>query len=183
MPITEQSLPLFVRLQSRAVLVAGAGRVAERRVERLLRAGARLRVVAPAASARVRELAEAGRIEWQQRPAVAADTVGMALVFAATDDAQLNVALARAARANGALAQCVHDADASDFVLPAVIERGVLQIAVSSDGRAPTLSRLLRARLEAWIPRAYGDLAALADEFREQVKQRLPFAERLYNDL
>lgn len=172
------SYPLYLRLAGRTVLMAGAGRVAARRVERLLSAGAHVRVVAPRAEASITQWAQAGRLEWQARVVVAEDVRDCELVFAATDDSQANCMLAAAARDAGIPVQRADDARASDFLVPAVIERGPLQIAVSSDGAAPTLTRRLRAQLESWVPRAYGDLASLAGEFRARVKARLPSADR-----
>ena len=166
-------------MAGRRVLVAGAGRVATRRIERLLEAGATVRVVSPEADARVAELAAAGKIQWQaRRVAAAGDAAGHFMVIAATDDGHANAELAAAARAAGVLVQRADDAADSDFLLPALVERGMMQIAVSSDGAAPTLARRLRAYLETSIPRAYGDLAALAGDFRERVKQRLPRSAR-----
>lgn len=171
-------LPLFVRLTGESVLVAGAGRVAARRIERLLAAGARVRVIAPEAGDAVRQADSAGTIEWLQRRVSTEDVTGHRLVFALTDDSAANAALCQAARAAGIMVQRADAADDSDFLLPAVVRRDVLQIAISSDGAAPTLARLLRSRLEAWLPRAYGDLARLAGDYRELVKRRLPRSSR-----
>lgn len=172
------SYPVYLRLAGRHVLMAGAGHVASRRVERLLGAGAQLHVVAPEAVESIRQWAQAGQLQWSARSAVAADVAGCHLVLAATDDARINGMLADAARTRGIPVQRADDAQASDFLVPAVIERGPLQIAVSSDGAAPTLSRRLRAQLESWIPQAYGDLARLAGQFRARVKARIPRADR-----
>ena len=172
------SYPIYLRLNDRVVLVAGAGRVATRRVERLLGAGARIHVVAPEASESIRQWAEAGDLIWSPRPASCSDIGGCDLVFASTDDRAVNQRLADEARRRAIWMQQADDAEASDFLVPALIERGPLQIAVSSDGAAPTLSRRLRAQLQTWIPRAYGDLAELAGTFRQRVKARVPQAER-----
>jgi uroporphyrin-III C-methyltransferase/precorrin-2 dehydrogenase/sirohydrochlorin ferrochelatase len=159
-------------------LVAGAGRVAARRIQRLLAAGAEITVVAPRAVEPVRALAASGRIRWHQQTIATTGVSGYFLVIAATDDAQANADLARAARAVGIPVQRVDAAADSDFLLPAIVERGALQIAISSDGYAPVLSRRLRAQLETWLPPAYGDLIDLAARFRARVKQALPVAER-----
>lgn len=172
------SLPIYLRLAGRRVLLAGAGAVATRRLEALRAADADIVVIAPHASDTVRQLAESGSLIWHARPVAAADVTSCALVFAATDDAQANAMLAATARQAGVPVQRADEAAVSDFLMPAVVRRGALQIAVSSDGRAPTLARLLRSRLEVWIPRAYGDLAELAGLFRSQVKAALPRAAR-----
>ncbi|ROO28649.1 siroheme synthase CysG [Salinisphaera orenii] len=172
------SLPIFLRLSGHPVLVAGAGRIAARRLERLLGAGARVTVIAPEATAAIRALAEAQRLDWQAREARTDDVAGYRLLFATTDDPAVNAALADAARAAGVWVQRADAAGESDFLVPATVTRDTLQVAISSDGRAPTLTRILGARLESWLPRAYGDLAALAGEFREAVRTRLPRAHR-----
>jgi len=175
---TYASYPISLRLADQRVLMVGAGRVATRRVERLLASGTHVTVVAPVASDAIRAWAEAGALEWLARGARPDDVANCVLVFAAANDSRVNRMIADAARSAGVLVQQADDAQASDFLVPALIERGPLQIAVSSDGAAPTLSRRLRAQLETWLPRAYGDLATLAGEFRQRVREALPSAER-----
>lgn len=170
--------PIALRLAGRRVVVAGGGRIAARRVERLLAAGARVTVIAPAIEAVLGQRAAAGEIEWQRREIEAADAEDAALCFAATDDAQVNARFAAAARGRGIPVQRADDAKGSDFLVPALIERGPLQISITSDAAAPSLTRRLKARLETLVPRAYGDLAELAGEFRDTVKTRLPRAQR-----
>jgi len=177
-PSPTPRLPLFVRFDGQSVLVAGAGRVAARRIENLLEAGAHIVVIAPEANDTVRQAATSGAIDWRQRKAEPDDILGHRMVFALTNDGHANAELCDAARRAGVFSQRADAADDSDVFVPAVVRRGALQIAVSSDGAAPTLARLLRARLDAWLPRAYGDLAALAGDYREAVRQRLPQARR-----
>ncbi|GAB3682945.1 siroheme synthase CysG [Salinisphaera aquimarina] len=171
-------MPLFIRLAGQPVLVVGGGRVAARRIERLIKAGACVTVVAPRADTRIQAWHEARRLVWHERAANAADVDNQRLVFALTDDHVANADIAAAARAAGVLVQRADDADGSDFLTPAVVRRESLQIAIASDGTAPTLARILRARLEAWVPRAYGELATLAGAYRERVRQRLPQSQR-----
>ncbi|WP_423824153.1 siroheme synthase CysG [Salinisphaera sp. SPP-AMP-43] len=170
--------PIALRLAGRCVLVAGGGRVAARRIARLRHAGAQVRVIAPEIDDRLREDLVQGGIEWLCRRVEPADVAGVALCFAATDDPQVNAELAAAARAQGVPVQRADDAEDSDFLVPALVDRGPLQITVSSDAAAPSLTRRLRGHLETLVPRAYGDLAALAGEFRGQVRQRLPRSAR-----
>lgn len=175
---TAPSLPLFLRLAERPVLVVGAGRIAVRRIARLLPAGAAITVVAPVVDARIRAWADDGAVRLHARDFQSADVADQTLVFAATDVTAVNAQVAECARARNILMQRADEPAASDFLIPAVVQRDALQIAISSDGRAPTLARILRSRLEAWIPRAYGDLARLAGDFRDAVKERLPRAKR-----
>lgn len=176
---------IAMRLSGRVVVVAGGGRVATRRVRRLLPTGARVVVIAPRLTTELAEKAASGGIEWRQREVCDGDLTGAALAFAATDDACVNATFAVAARAQDVPIQRADDAQGSDFLNPAAIDRGPLQIAVSSDGVAPTLTRQLRARLETLVPHAYGDLAALAGEFRERARARIPRDARaaFWNDI
>ncbi|ERJ18896.1 Siroheme synthase protein [Salinisphaera shabanensis E1L3A] len=154
--------------------MVGAGDVATRRIASLLDVDADVSVVAPDATDSVHEWAEAGRLRLSQRAFEDTDLNGPVLAFACTGDAQVNAMVAELGRSKGVLVQRADDAGASDFLVPAVVRRDALQIAISSDGQAPTLARILRSRLDAWLPRAYGDLARLAGDFRDQVKETLP---------
>lgn len=166
--------PIALRLAGRTVVMAGGGRIAARRVPRLLAAGARVVVIAPALGIALAARVEAGEIQWRDRRITGADAEGAALCFAATDEPAANAAFAAAARRLGVPVQRADDAEDSDFLVPALIERGPLQISVASNATAPSLTRRLRARLETLVPRAYGDLARLAGEFRQRVKARVP---------
>lgn len=161
------SLPIFLRIRGRKVLVAGGGRLAERRVEALLAAGAQVEVIAPQLSEILAMQATAGSIMYQARSCRAADVSGVELVFALCADASENQAVVDAARAQKIW--CNSDSvEQSDFLLPAVVDRSPLLLALSSGGAAPALTRLLRARLEAMVPGAYGRLAALISRYRDQ---------------
>ncbi|WP_433852264.1 siroheme synthase CysG [Stenotrophomonas nitritireducens] len=167
--------PLFADLNGRAVLVVGGGAVAGRKVEALLHAGARPRVGAPQLSPALRELAEAGRIDWL--PGLF-DTRWLAedvwLVIAATDEPVVNRAVAAAAEAQRLFVNVVDDAQLSRFHVPAVVERGALQIAVSSGGAAPMVARHVRRRLEELFDGAWGQLAGLAGRHRPAIRARFP---------
>lgn len=170
--------PVTLRLAGRSVLVAGGGRIAARRVERLLKAGARVVVIAPDVLPALSEAGEAGALVWHCREVREADVAGMQLVFAATDDSSVNDQLARAARRQGIWVQRADDAEGSDFFVPALVERGPLQIAISSAAAAPSLTRRVRAHIETLTPRAYGELASLARRFRDDVRARIPRQKR-----
>lgn len=173
------SFPLFVRLIDEPVLVAGGGRLAARRIQRLLRSGANVVVVSPTLDPALSELQTKGVVTWRQRTFVDDDVAGFRLIVAATDDAAANRRVVDAARAAGSFVATTDDASSprsqsADVILPAVIDRDPLQIAIASDGRAPTLSRRLKARLEAFVPNVYGELARFADAARETVSTRVP---------
>jgi precorrin-2 dehydrogenase/sirohydrochlorin ferrochelatase len=159
----------LVGLEHRACLVVGGGAVARRKVEGLLAAGARPRVVATEAAAELASLAERGVVDLALRPYEAADLEGAFLVIAATDDPELNRSIAAEAMARGALVNAVDDADASNFIVPAVVRRGELTIAVSTGGASPALARRLREKLEAQFGPEYEQLVGLLAELRPEI--------------
>jgi len=163
--------PIFLDLKNKPCLVVGGGEVAARKVDLLLSAHARLRLVAPdLCPALERQLAE-GRFEHHARVFEEADLEGMNLVIAATGDREVNSRVASLAQARQLPVNVVDDPDLGSFVMPSVIDRSPVQIAVSTGGASPVLARQLRTRLETLIPSAYGRLAELAESFRGKVKE------------
>lgn len=174
------SYPVFLKLQGAACLVVGGGSVAERKVAALVSSGARVVVVAPSLSPGLARQARQGTIEWRAGAFPGQIDPGYRLVIAATDDDAINRQVYEACLAADVLVNVVDAPELSTFISPAVVDRSPLTIAISSDGQAPVLARLWRARLEAMIPANYGHLAAFAGRLREAVKARLPsFTERL----
>ncbi|PJI45998.1 MAG: uroporphyrinogen-III C-methyltransferase [Pseudomonas sp.] len=167
-------LPLFHILRGRRALLVGGGDVALRKARLLNDAGAVLRVVAPEVHSELRELIEEGAGELLLRPYAPGDLQDCVLVIAATDDEPLNAQVSRDANERGVPVNVVDAPALCSVIFPAIVDRSPLVVAVSSGGDAPVLARLLRAKLETWIPATYGQLAGLASRFRERVKQRLP---------
>ncbi|MBO3274183.1 siroheme synthase CysG [Pseudomonas schmalbachii] len=167
-------LPLFHNLRGRRALLVGGGEVALRKARLLNDAGALLRVVAPEVHPELRELVEQGQGELCERGYTEGDLVDCMLVIAATDDEPLNARVSRDAHARGVPVNVVDAPALCSVIFPAIVDRSPLIVAVSSGGDAPVLARLLRAKLETWIPATYGQLAGLASRFRDAVKQRLP---------
>jgi uroporphyrin-III C-methyltransferase/precorrin-2 dehydrogenase/sirohydrochlorin ferrochelatase len=166
-------LPLFLDLRNRSALVVGGGAVAARKVSLLRAAGARVHVIAPACNEDLRGLQAQGVIDTSERAFWPADVVGKAVVIAATNDARINEQVAQAARHHNIPVNVVDQPALCSFILPAVVDRSPLLIAVSSGGAAPVLARRLRAQLEALIPMAYGRLAAMARRYRATVKRHI----------
>lgn len=171
-------LPIFLDVRNQPCLVVGGGDVAARKTAMLLRAGASVTVQAPELCATL--AAEVAEKRVAHRAAVFSDEAlnGFSLAIAATDDESVNRAVAAAARSRHIPVNVVDVPALCSFIMPSIVERGPLIVAVSSGGRSPVLARLLRARLETLIPAGYGRLAALAAEFRDKVKARFAFAER-----
>nr|WP_314871695.1 siroheme synthase CysG [uncultured Pseudomonas sp.] len=167
-------LPLFHKLQGGRVLVVGGGEIALRKARLLADAGAALRVVAPQVDSQLISLTEETGGEVLVRGYQVADLQGCRLVIAATDDPQLNAQVSAEAQARSLPVNVVDAPALCTVIFPAIVDRSPLVVAVSSGGDAPVLARLIRAKLEAWIPAAYGELAGLAARFRHQVKSLYP---------
>lgn len=167
-------LPLFHNLQGRHVLVVGGGEIALRKARLLADAGACLRVVAPEIDSQLVALVEQSQGLVHRRGYASGDLEGAVLVIAATDDEPLNAKISRDAQARGMPVNVVDAPALCSVIFPAIVDRSPLIVAVSSAGDAPVLARLIRAKIETWIPSAYGQLAGLAKRFRQQVKQLFP---------
>jgi precorrin-2 dehydrogenase/sirohydrochlorin ferrochelatase len=140
--------PMFLKLAGRPCLVVGAGTIAESKIETLVQAGAKVRVVAPEATPKVRAWARGRKIAWQRRSFRARDLERMFLVVAATPSTELHERIFRLARRTGALCNIVDVPRLCDFYYPAVVRRGALQIAISTAGQSPALAQRLRKELE-----------------------------------
>jgi len=171
-------LPIFLDLREQPCLVVGGGEVAARKCALLLRAGAQVTVLAPQLERVFDVELAAGRVAHRPGRFREEDLEGFALAIAATDDQAVNRAVAAAARVRRIPVNVVDQPALCSFILPSIIERAPLVVAVSSGGASPVLARLLRARLETLIPAGYGRLAGLAREFRDRVKARLAPRER-----
>lgn len=167
-------LPLFHKLQDRLVLVVGGGEVALRKSRLLSDAGAKLRVVAPDIRDELRVMALASNGEVWLRDYQSADLNGVVLIIAATDDEPLNAQISVEAQALCLPVNVVDAPKLCSVIFPAIVDRSPLIVAITSGGDAPVLARLIRAKIETWIPATYGQLAGLAKRFRAQVKGLFP---------
>ena len=165
-------LPIFLKIEDRPCLVVGGGKVAARKVALLNRAGARITVVSPEKCNEVKTLVEQGAVTCIEREFRKEDMDGVVLVIAATNDEAINRTVSELANQQRIPVNVVDNPELCSFIMPSIIDRSPVQVAVSTGGTSPVLARLLRARLESFIPAAYGRLARLVDEFRHSVKQR-----------
>jgi siroheme synthase-like protein len=140
--------PIFLKLEGRRCLVAGAGSVAEGKIRGLLQAGASVEVVAPWAVSQIQEWFGQGVLNWKPRTFEASDLDEASLVIAATPSRQVNTQIFQEARLRNVLCNSVDDPDNCDFYYGAVVQRGDLQIAISTNGRSPALAQRLRQELE-----------------------------------
>ena len=162
--------PIFLEVEAKPVLLVGGGHVADEKLGRLAEAGASVTIVAPDLIPPVRAFVDGGRARWIERPFQPGDTEGYELVMVATDDGEVNRAVADEARARGILVNAADDVDNCDFILPSLAKRGSLQIASSTGGGSPAMARWLRERLEEFLS---DDIVALADllaDVRKEVR-------------
>ena len=168
-----QHLPLFADLQHRAVLVVGGGVVAERRVTLLLEAGAAITVIAPELTERLGELAADGRFTHLPRAFAADSLEPYWLVIAATDDRAVNAAVATAAAAAKRFCNVVDDQELCTFIMPAIVDRSPVTIAIGSSGLSPVLARWIKGVIETLLPARLGALAELAGRWRQRVREQV----------
>ncbi len=162
--------PVALDLRDRPCLVVGGGPVAEAKVEGLLAAGANITVVSPALSERLESWARLGRIAHARREYTASDLDGQQLVFSATDRRDVTETVARDARLRGVWVNAADDPKYCDFLLPSVLRRGRLQVAVSTGGASPALAARVRRDLESYFTPEYEDFVELAAEVRRELR-------------
>jgi uroporphyrin-III C-methyltransferase/precorrin-2 dehydrogenase/sirohydrochlorin ferrochelatase len=167
-------LPLFTDIRNKRCLIVGGGNIAARKARLLAQAGAKVCVVAPAIESALMDIAKGSDGEVHQRPYRATDLHDIALVIAATDDEAVNAQVSKDAQQRHLPVNVVDSPELCSVILPSIVDRSPVMIAVSSGGQSPVLARQLRAKLESLIPSAYGRLAALVGKFRRQAAQRFP---------
>lgn len=168
-----QAFPIFLSLRERPVLVVGGGEPAARKVELLLSAGARVTLIADTVVGEIAQLIADGRISWAGRGFEDGDLSGMSLVIVASDDEALAARVSHAAQRICIPINVVDRPRLSSFIMPAIVDRSPVTVAISTGGTAPALARRLRAEIERALPAAIGRLARFAEIFREQVRRTL----------
>jgi len=161
--------PLFLKLEGRKCLVVGAGNIAQSKIRGLLDSGANVRVIAPQANAAVEEWASAGVITWEARSFEAADLDGTVLVIAATSSSAVNGTVFREAQQRNILCNAVDDPKHCDFYYGAVVRRGQLQVAISTEGQSPALAQRIRRELEAQFGPEYAGWVEELGQIRERL--------------
>lgn len=167
-----QYFPIFLDLNDQDCLVIGGGEIAARKAASLVKAGARVLTVCPDVSTEMQELIDAGTVTHAKRLFQDEDVEGRILIIAATDRREVNQHVTELAHARSIPINVVDKPEDCTFIVPSVIDRSPVQVAISTGGASPVLARLLKAQLEAFIPAAYGRLASLVESYRERVKQR-----------
>lgn len=166
-------LPIFADIRDKPVLIVGGGEVAARKIELLRRAGARAQIVARELGAELTALHDCGAVEWLAKEYHSSQLDQVWMVIAATDNNVLNSRVYHDAGERRLLANVVDDQPKCSFIFPSIVDRSPLVVAISSSGTAPVLARLLREKLEALLPGNLGQMAEIAGQWRDKVKQRL----------
>lgn len=167
--------PIFLDLAQRPCLVIGGGSVAGRKVEGLLQVGAAVTVISPILTERLDGWVKEGRVRYEARRYQTGDLAGCQLAFVATDDPQVNAAVCEEGRERGVWVNAVDDPAHCDFIVPSVLRRGELVVAVATGGSSPALSRAIREQLEAYFTEDYGTLAEIVGEVRRELRERSSF--------
>ncbi len=175
-----ERFPVFFNLTNQHCLVVGGGTVATRKINKLVQAGALVSVVAPYISQELQLLfAEYPKqLMHFARAFLAEDLAKKHLVIAATNDSTINAEVATLAKQRYLPVNVVDAPELGTFILPSIVDRSPITVAISTGGASPVLARQLRTRLETLLPANCGDLAALTESYREQVKQQLPESQR-----
>lgn len=173
-------LPIFLNIKDRKCLLVGGGEVAARKAALLTRAGARLCVVAPFVSEQLKSACDPLSTDYLETEFHDTHLEGAVLAIAATDDASVNQQVSQAAREKGIPVNVVDQPHLCSFIVPAIVDRSPLVVAVSSSGSSPVLSRKIKELVETHVPARAGQLAAMLDSFRDRVKSTIPdFDKRL----
>lgn len=173
------SYPIMLRLEGKKVVVAGGGNVAERKVNGLLNTGALVSVISPVVTDELRKLASKGEIVWKEKPFSQADMKEAFMIFAATNDRDLNQFVRHAAGVHQ-LVTIADDPEESDFHVPAHFHRGRLSIAVSTGGASPTLASNIREQLEQQFDERYEDYLHFLYTARQRILKEIedPFIKK-----
>lgn len=167
-----QALPIFFNIAQRRCLVIGGGDVATRKVTMLLKAQGNVVVISPELTSELQQMLEKNEIEYVRDSFSPEQLTGACLVIAATDDELVNEAVSVAAKRMNIPVNVVDAPALCTFTMGSIIDRSPVVIAVSSEGNAPVLARHIRSKIETMLPAAYGRIATIAGEFRDQVKAR-----------
>jgi siroheme synthase-like protein len=174
--------PLFVDLEGRRVVVVGGGRVAARKIGRLLECGAAVRVVAPQIDPSIVELAgtgrDAGALELLGRPFEPSDLDGAVLVVAATDDARVNARVAEICEQQSIWVNVADDSAPSSVIVPAVATLGAARVAISTGGDSPAVARAIRELLEAELAAPVAEFLRIVATIRSIAREAIPEEDR-----
>jgi len=165
-------LPIFINVRQNPCLVIGGGDIALRKINLLIKAQAKVDCLSPLFCEGITNLSQNGDVNLIQKRFESDDIKDYAIIIASTDDSSVNALISKSAKKARIPVNVVDSPELSSFIMPSIVDRSPIIIAVSSAGRAPVLARIIRAKLETVIPSAYGVLAEIAGEYRQKVKDR-----------
>ena len=168
------ALPIWLTVEDRDVLIVGGGAVAAAKIRLAVKAGAVVTVVAPTLGSEARDPSMSGGFRHLARKFSGGDVQSKVLVFSATGIGSVDAEVAEAAKAAGVPVNVPDSAGLSNFIMPAIVDRGPVVVGISTGGAAPALARQIRGRIESLLPPRLGDLARLAGGFRQAVKAKIP---------
>ena len=171
-------LPIFINVRQNPCLVIGGGDIALRKINLLIKAQAKVDCLSPLFCEGITNLSQNGDVNLIQKRFESDDIKDYAIIIASTDDSSVNALISKSAKKARIPVNVVDSPELSSFIMPSIVDRSPVIIAVSSAGKAPVLSRIIRAKLETVIPSAYGVLAEIAGEYRQKVKDRFSNKDR-----
>ncbi|MHB1377440.1 MAG: precorrin-2 dehydrogenase/sirohydrochlorin ferrochelatase family protein [Candidatus Humimicrobiaceae bacterium] len=164
--------PILLKLKNKKILVVGGGKIAERKVIRLLKAEANILLVSPDITDSLQKFVDEKKIVYNKRKFTKGDLKNAFLVIAATNDKKVNHLIFRESEKNKILVNVIDEPDYCNFYVPSVIDRGDLLVAISTKGKSPAFARILRKKLEEYLPDELSKEVALLGDLREEQKSK-----------
>lgn len=165
-------LPIFISIRKKPCIVIGGGDIALRKINLLLKAQANVTCISPVFSEDIDSLAKNNNLRLIKKNFEDSDISNESIIISATNDSKVNAQVSAVAQKLRIPVNVVDSPALSSFIMPSIVDRSPVIVAISSAGKAPVLSRLIRAKLETLIPSSYGKLAEIAGEYRQKVKDR-----------
>src|SRR3954467_7823971 len=166
--------PIYLDIEERNVVIIGGGNVCARKAETMMKYGARVTVVSPEFTEEIEQWAREGCLAIERKPYASADIDGANMVIASTDDQSVNEQIAADCRARRIPVNVVDVTPLCEFIVPAIIEKGSIQIAVSTGGKSPALARTLKEDLQRTIGPEYAEVNDVLGTLRKEAKRVLP---------
>ena len=164
--------PVFLDLEGKPCVIIGGGEVAERKIKGIRECRARVTVISPEVTPGIEEMAGRGELEWMPREYVEGDLQGVFLAIAATDQQEVNKAIANEAETESVILNVVDNAPLCTFIAPSILKRGEVTMAISTGGASPALARKLRESLEHSEVLGYASLAGILSSARKEIKRQ-----------
>jgi precorrin-2 dehydrogenase / sirohydrochlorin ferrochelatase len=170
--------PLFLDISGKLCVVLGGGKIAERKVSTLIKFRAKVRLISPKITKSLSKHAESGKIEFVEREYREGDLKGAALAFAATDQKEVNLKIKKEADARALPINVVNDPTSCEFLVPSIVQKGPITIAISTSGSLPLLSKKLRQEIDDYLTEDYIKYADMIGKFRKTLKETVKDGKR-----